>query len=187
MRGPAAMTVQKCEQFPRQHLMDRHDSICALVAEALRSAGCAVVLTGAEHGGRRYDPDLFVQQRPGQFGFYLEIKRPDGPNIAIDLDPWLHFRVLRDVFVLGVWMGGRFALVDIDRDRPLFWGAAADDRIPVLAADQLRMLDVPLQLFERGDPRRTSNKPFIIYRPRRVYPSLEQALSVVLRKAGVSR
>ena len=165
--------------------MDRHDAICAQVAEALRSAGCDVVLTGAEHGGRRYDPDLFVQPCPVQFGFYLELKRPDGPNIAIDLDPWLHFRVLRDVLVLAVWGDGRCAVIDVDNDRPTFWGAASDDRIPVLAAEQLREMDVPLRLFERGDPSYTSNKPFIIYRPRRVYPSLEQALAAVLRKAGI--
>ena len=165
--------------------MDRHDAICAQVAEALRSAGCDVVLTGSEHGGRRYDPDLFVQPSPVQFGFYLELKHPDGPNIAIDLDPWLHFRILRDVLVLAVWGDGRCAVLDTDRDRPLFWGAADDDRIPVLAAEQLRVLDVPLRQFERGDPSYTSNKPFVVFRPRRVYQALDQALAAVLRKVGI--
>jgi len=120
-------------------------------------------------------------------GFYLEIKHPDGPNIAIDLDPWLHFRVLGDVLVLGVWDDGRIAVLDVDSDRPSFWGAAPDDKIPVLAAEQLRVLDVPLRQFERGSPEATSNKPFVMFRPRRTYGTIEQALAVVLRKkAGIS-
>jgi hypothetical protein len=167
--------------------MDRHDRILSGIVRAFRSAGLDVVPAGAEYGGEQYDPDLFVRQPAGGIGFYIEVKTPIAPNIAIDLDEWLHFRVVRDVLVLAVWADGRCALLDIERDRPLFWGAAADDLIPVLAAEQLRTLDVPLRQFERGDPSYTSNKPFIIYRPRRVYPSLEQALAVVLRKAGVSR
>jgi hypothetical protein len=158
----------------------------ATVADEFRQLGFDVLRTGYECGGQPYDPDLFIKH-PDSLGFYLDIKYPDGPNIAIDLDEWLRFRVLRDVLVLSVWSSGRFALVDIDRSRPVFLGAAQDDYIPVLAADQLRELDVPLRLFERGDPKQTSNKPFIIYRPRRVYPSLEQALAAVLRRAGVSR
>ena len=173
-------------KFPRQHLMDRHDRILTSVARAIRAAGLDVMLAGFEHGGRRFDPDLFVRQPAGGIGFYIEIKCPSGPNIAIDLDPWLHFRVLGDVLVLGVWDDGRIAVLDVDSDRPSFWGAAPDDKIPVLAAEQLRVLDVPLRQFERGDPSYTSNKPFIIYRPRRVFLSLNQALAVVLRKAGIS-
>jgi hypothetical protein len=166
--------------------MDRHDRILSGIVRAFRSAGLDVVPAGAEYGGKQYDPDLFVKPRHEQLGFYLEIKTPQRERIAIDLDEWLHFRVLRDVLVLAVWSSGRCAVVDIERDRPLFWGAAADDCIPVLAADQLRELDVPLRLFERGSPQYTSNKPFIIYRPRRVFRSLEQALAALLRKAGIS-
>jgi hypothetical protein len=159
----------------------------ATVADEFRQRGFDIIRAGYEAGGRPYDPDLYVRQPAGGLGFYLDIKHPDGPNIAIDLDPWLHFRILGDVLVLAVWSDGRCAVLDVDRDRPLFWGAASDDRIPVLAAEQLRELDVPLKLFERGDPKQTSNKPFIIYRPRRVYQALDQVLSVVLRKAGVWR
>jgi len=174
----------RTQSHPRKHLMDRHDQIVATVATEIQQLGFDVIRAGYEAGGQPYDPDLFVKSHDS-LGFYLELKHPDGPNVAIDLDEWLHFRILRDVLVLAVFGDGRCALVDIDRDRPTFWGAANDDCIPVLAADQLRMLDVPLQLFERGDPKYTSNKPFIIYRPRRVYQALDQALAAVLRKVGI--
>ena len=76
-------------------------------------------------------------------------------------------------------------MVDIDRDRPTFWGAAADDRIPVLAAEQLRVLDVPLRPRERGDPKQTSNKPFVVFRSPRQFDSLREAIDFILQiKAG---
>ena len=165
--------------------MDRHDRILRRVVGVLRHAGLDVVPVGREYGGEQFDPDLFVRPRYEPYGFYLEIKTPQGNNIAIDLDEWLHFRVLGDVLVLAVWLDGKCAVVDIERDRPLFWGASADDRIPVLAVDQLRRMDVPLRQFEHGDASYTSNKPFVVLRPRHVYPSLDQALAVVVRKAGV--
>ena len=191
MRGPVALAVQ-CEinPFPRQHLMDRHDRILRRVVHVLRYAGLDVVPSGAEYGGDRFDPDLFVKPRHDQLGFYLEIKTPQAGNIAIDLDEWSYFRALGNVLVLAVWANGRCAVVDVDRHRPLFWGASADDRIPVLAVDQLRRMDVPLRLFERGDASYTSNKPFVVLRPRHVYPSLERALASALSfrwKGGVTR
>jgi len=187
--GRMALAVQckqsQREQFPRQHLMDRHDRILSGITRAFRSAGLDVAPVGAEYGGQQYDPDLFVKPRHEQLGFYLELKTPQRERIAIDLDEWTYFRTLGNVLVLAVWADGRCAVVEIGRDRPLFWGAAADDCIPVLAADQLRELDAPLKLFERGDPSYTSNKPFIIYRPQHTYKTLEQALAAVLRKAGI--
>jgi len=155
------------------------------MASDLRSLGLDVVRAGFEVGGERFDPDLFV--RPGnQLGFYLEIKTPQRERIAIDIDEWLRFRILGDVLVLAVWSSGGAAIIDIERDRPAFWGAAETDSIPVLAARDLHALDVPLRLYEPGDPSYTSNKPFVVFGPRRVYRSVEQALSAVLRKAGVS-
>jgi len=177
----------RTQSHPRHHLIQRHDQILATAASEFRQLGFDVVRTGYEAGGRPYDPDLFVCDHSGGLGFYLEIKHPDGSNIAIDLDPWLHFRVLRDVLVLAVWSDGRCAVLDIDRDRPLFWGAEPDDKIPALAAAQLIELDVPLKPRERSDPRQTSNKPFIIYRPQHTYKTLDQALAAVLRRAGVWR
>ena len=176
----------RTQSHPRQHLIRRHDQILATAASEFRQLGFDVIRTGYEAGGQPYDPDLFIKP-PDSLGFYLELKRPDGPNIAIDLDEWLRFRILGDVLVLAVWGDGRCAVLDIDRDRPLFWGAAADDLIPVMAAEQLRTLDVPLRQFERGDPCYTSNKPFIIYRPQHTYKTLDQALAAVLRRAGVWR
>gem|GEM_PF-6663612 len=185
--GRWRLAVQQCKQFPRQHLMDRHDRILSGITRAFRSAGLDVAPVGAEYGGEQYDPDLFVKPRHEQLGFYLELKTPQRERIAIDLDEWTYFRTLGNVLVLGVWADGRCAVVDIERDRPLFWGAASDDRIPVLAAEQLREMDVPLRLFDRGDPSYTSNKPFIIYRPQHTYKTLELALAAVLRRAGVRR
>ena len=176
----------RTQTHPRQHLIQRHDQILATVAAEFRRLGFDVIKSGYEAGGQPYDPDLYVRQPAGGLGFYLDIKHPDGPNVAIDLDPWLHFRILGDVLVLSVWSDGRCALVDIDRARPTFWGAADDDRIPVLAAAQLIKLDVPYRQIDRGDPKQTSNKPFIIYRARRTYGTLGQALAALLRKAGVS-
>jgi hypothetical protein len=167
--------------------MDRHDRILRRVVGVLRYAGLDVAPVGAEYGGEQFDPDLFVKPRYESHGFYLEVKTPQGANVAIDLDEWTYFRTLGSVLVLAVWGDGRCAVIDVDNDRPLFWGAADDDRIPVLVAGQLIELDVPLKLFERGSPQYTSNKPFIIYRPRRVYQALDQALAAVLRKAGVRR
>jgi hypothetical protein len=167
--------------------MDRHDQTLSGIVRAFRSACLDVVPVGAEYGGEQYDPDLFIKARHEQSGFYLEIKTPQRERIAIDLDEWLHFRILRDVLVLAVWGDGRCAVIDVDSDSPAFWGAASDDRIPVLAAEQLRVLDVPLRQFERGDPSYTSNKPFIIYRPQHTYKTLELALAAVLRRAGVRR
>jgi hypothetical protein len=169
----------------RRNLVGRHNQIVASVAAEFRRLGFDCIRSGYEAGGGWFDPDLFVKTRHEQLGFYLELKTPQRERIAIDLDEWLHFRVLRDVVVLAVWADGQCAVVDVDRDRPTFWGAAADDRIPVLAADQLRMLDVPLQLFERGDPSYTSSKPFIIYRPNRQFNSLREAIEFVVGiKAG---
>jgi hypothetical protein len=179
--------VSASTKFPRQHLMDRHDRILLGIARALQSAGLDVVLAGAEHGGEQYDPDLFVKPRHDQLGFYLEVKTPLGANIAVDLDEWTYFRTLGNVLVLAVWPSGMCAVIDVDSDSPAFWGAADDDYIPVLAAAQLIELDVPLRLFDRGDPSYTSNKPFIVYRPRHTYGTLDQALAAVLRKAGVWR
>jgi hypothetical protein len=176
--------VQKCN-FPRQHLMDRHDRILMGIVRAFRSAGLDVAPAGAEYGGEQYDPDLFVKPRHEQSGFYLEIKTPQRERVAVDLDEWTYFRALGKVLVLGVWSDGRCAVIDVDADRPLFWGASADDRIPVLAAGQLIELSVPMKLFERGSPQYTSNKPFVVFRPRRVYQALDQALVAVLRKAGI--
>ena len=175
----------QCKQFPRQHLMDRHDQTLSGIVRAFRSACLDVVPVGAEYGGEQYDPDLFIKARHEQSGFYLEIKTPQRERIAVDLDEWTYFRALGNVLVLGVWADGRCAVVDIERDRPLFWGAAADDCIPVLAAEQLRIMDVPLRLFDRGDPSYTSNKPFVVLRPRHTYGTLEQALLALLRKAGI--
>ena len=179
--------MQQCKQFPRQHLMGRHDRILSGIVRAFRSAGLDVVPVGAEYGGQQYDPDLFVKPRYESHGFYLEVKTPQGANIAIDLDEWAYFRDLGNVLVLAVWGDGRCAVLDIDRDRPLFWGAAQDDSVPVLAAEQLRIMDVPLRLFDRGDPSYTSNKPFVVLRPRHTYKTLELALAAVLRRAGVWR
>jgi hypothetical protein len=184
--GRWRLAVQQCKQFPRQHLMERHDRILSGIAHAFRSAGLDAAPAGAEYGGERFDPDLFVKPRYESHGFYLEVKTPQGANIAIDLDEWTYFRTLGNVLVLAVWGDGRIAVLDMDSDSPAFWGAAADDRIPALAAEQLRVLDVPLKLFERGDPSYTSNKPFIIYRPRHAYRTLEQALAALLRKVGIS-
>jgi len=169
----------------RHHLVERHNQIVDAVADEFRQLGFDVIRSGYEAGGGWYDPDLFVQQPDGGMGFFIEIKAPQSANIAIDLDEWLRFRILRDVLVLAVFGDSRFAVLNLDSDCPAFWGAAADDCIPVLAADQLRVLDVPLRLFKRGDPKYTSNKPFIIYRPRRVYQALDQALAAVLRKVGI--
>jgi hypothetical protein len=180
---PVAMTVQ-CKKFPRQHLINRHDQIVAAVAGEFRQLGFDCIKSGYEAGGQPYDPDLFVCDPVGGLGFYIEIKCPSGPNVAIDLEAWLWYRTLGDVFIVAVRGDGRIAVLDVGADRPLFWGAAQDDSIPVLAAEQLRVLDVPLRLFDRGDPSYTSNKPFVVFRPRRVYQALDQALSAVLRKAG---
>ena len=171
---------------PRQHLIHRHDQILATAASEFRQLGFDVIRAGYEAGGQPYDPDLFVKSHDS-LGFYLELKHPDGPNVAIDLDPWLHYRILRDVLVLAVWSDGRCAVLDIERDRPTFWGAAADDCIPVLAADQLRELDVPLKLFERGDHKQTSNKPFVVFRPQHQFNSLREAIAYIIDiKAGGS-
>jgi len=169
----------------RQPLIERHNQIVAAVADEFRQLGYDVVRAGYEAGGQPYDPDLFVCDPAGGLGFYLELKRPDGHNIAIDLGPWLHFRILGDVLVLAVWANGRFALVDVDNDRPSFWGAAADDRIPVLAAGQLIELDVPLKLFKRGSPHYTSNKPFVVFKSLRQFDSIREAIDYIIDiKAG---
>jgi hypothetical protein len=165
--------------------MVRHDQIVAAVATEFQQLGFDCIRSGYEAGGRPYDPDLFVNQPANGLGFYIEIKCPSGPNVAIDLEAWLWYRIIGDVFIVAVFGNDRCAVLDVAADSPAYWGAAQDDYIPVLAADQLRMLDVPLQLFERGDPSYTSNKPFIIYRQRRVFLSMEQALAAVLRKAGI--
>ena len=166
--------------------MVRHDQILATAASEFRQLGFDVIRAGYEAGGQPYDPDLFIKP-PDRLGFYLELKHPDGPNIAIDLDPWLRFRVLRDVLVLAVWSGGRCAVIDVDNDRPTFWGAASDDKIPVLAAAQLIELDVPLKPRERGDPKQTSNKPFVVFRSPRQFDSLREAIDFILQiKAGGS-
>jgi hypothetical protein len=176
----------RTQSHPRKHLMVRHDQIVAAVADEFRKYGFDVIHTGYECGGRPYDPDLFIQPADG-LGFYLELKRPDGPNIAIDLDPWLHYRILRDVLVLGVWADGRCAVVDIDSDRPTFWGAATDDHIPVLAAAQLIELDVPLKPRARSDPRQSSNKPFVVFKRYQQFNSLREAVEFVVGiKAGGS-
>jgi len=170
----------------RHHLVERHNQIVDALLDEFRQLGFDVVRTGYEAGGQPYDPDLFIKP-PDRLGFYLELKTPQRERIAIDLDEWLRFRILGDVLVLSVLSDGRCAVLDIDRDRPLFWGAAADDLIPVVVAEHLRVLDVPLRQFERGDPSYTSNKPFIIYRPQHTYKTLELALAAVLRRAGVRR
>jgi hypothetical protein len=177
----------RTQTHPRQHLINRHDQILAAVADEFRQLGFDVIRSGYEAGGRPHDPDLFVRAPSDGHGFYLEIKSPQRERIGIDLDPWLHYRVLRDVVVLAVWGDGRCAVVDIDRARPLFWGAADDDYIPVLAAEQLIKLDVPLNLRERGDPNQTSNKPFVVFRPKRQFGSLREAIEFILQiKAGGS-
>jgi hypothetical protein len=172
------------QSHPRQHLIQRHDRILATVASEFQQLGFDVIRSGYEAGGRPYDPDLFIKP-PDSLGFYLEIKHPDGPNIAIDLDPWLHYRILRDVLVMAVWGDGRCAVIDVDNDRPLFWGAADDDCIPVLAADQLRVLDVPLRPRSRGDTRRSSNKPFVVFKIPRQFDSIREAIAYIIDiKAG---
>jgi hypothetical protein len=166
-------------------LKERHNQIVDVVSAEFRQLGFDVVRTGYEAGGQPHDPDLFVKQPANGLGFYIEIKCPSGPNVAIDLEAWLWYRTLGDVFIVAVFGNDRYAVLEVDADSPSYWGAARDDLIPVLAADQLRELDVPLRLFKRGDPSYTSNKPFIIYRPQHTYKTLDQALAAVLRKAGI--
>jgi len=170
----------RTQSHPRRHLLSRHDRILATAASEFRQLGFDVIRTGYEAGGQPYDPDLFVQQPANGLGFFLELKRPDGPNVAIDLDPWLHFRILRDVLVLAVWADGRCALLDIDRDSPLFWGAAPDDKIPVLAACELAALNVPLKFFARGTPDTTSNKPFVVFKHYQQFNSLREAIEFII-------
>jgi len=175
----------RTHNHPRQHLKDRHNQIVDAVADEFRQLGFDVIRSGYEAGGGWFDPDLFVQQPAVGFGFYLEIKTPQRERIAIDLDEWLRFRILRDVLVLAVFGDSRFAVLNLDSDCPAFWGAAADDCIPVLAAEQLRVLDVPLRLFKRGDPKYTSNKPFVVFRSVRQFDSLREAIDFILQiKAG---
>lgn len=164
----------------RHHLVERHNQIVDVVSAEFRQLGFDVIRSGYEAGGDWYDPDLFVRQPAGGIGFYIEVKTPIAPNIAIDLDEWLRFRVLGDVLVLAVWSDGRCAVIDVDNDRPLFWGAAADDCIPVLAAGQLIELDVPLRLFKRGTPDTTSNKPFVVFRSTRQFGSLREAIDFII-------
>ena len=171
----------------RHHLVERHNQIVDAVADEFRQLGFDVVRAGYEAGGGWFDPDLFIQQTAGGFGFYLEIKTPQRERIAIDLDEWLRFRILGDVLVLAVWADGRIAVLDVDNDRPLFWGAAADDCIPVLAAGQLIELDVPLRLFKRGTPDTTSNKPFVVFKHYQQFNSLREAIEFIIDiKAGGS-
>ena len=164
----------------RHHLVERHNQIVDDVSVEFRQLGFDVVRAGYEAGGGWFDPDLFVQQPDGGMGFFIEIKAPQSANIAIDLDEWLRFRVLGDVLVLAVWADGRIAVLDVDNDRPLFWGAAADDCIPVLAAGQLIELDVPLRLFKRGTPDTTSNKPFVVFSSTRQFGSLREAIEFII-------
>jgi hypothetical protein len=172
---------------PRQHLKDRHNNIVAAVANEFERLGFDVVRAGYEAGGHWFDPDLFIQQPAGDMGFFIEVKAPQSANIAIDLDEWFRFRELKDVTVLAVFDDGRTAVLDVDNDRPYFWGAAADDCIPVLAAGQLIELDVPLRLFKRGDPKYTSNKPFVVFRSPRQFDSLREAIDFILQiKVGGS-
>jgi hypothetical protein len=175
----------RTHNHPRQHLKDRHNQIVEAVSNEFQHLGFDIVRAGYEAGGHWFDPDLFIQQPAGDMGFFIEIKAPQSAHIAIDLDEWLHFRILGDVLVLAVWSSGRCAVLDVEADRPYFWGTAADDRIPVLAADQLRLLDVPLQLFERGDPSYTSNKPFVVFKRYQQFNSLREAIEFVVGiKAG---
>jgi len=167
--------------------MSRHDRILATVTNEFQRLGFDVIRSGYEAGGQPYDPDLFVRQPAGGIGFYIEVKTPIAPNIAIDLDEWLRFRVLRDVLVLAVFGDSRFAVLNLDSDCPAFWGAAADDCIPVLAADQLRVLDVPLRLFKRGTPDTTSNKPFVVFKPTQQLDSLQDAIEFILSSQEGSR
>jgi len=171
----------------RHHLVERHNQIVASVAAEFRQLGFDVIRSGYEAGGGWYDPDLFVQQPDGGMGFFIEIKAPQSANIAIDLDEWLRFRILRDVLVLAVFGDSRFAVLNLDSDCPAFWGAAADDCIPVLAADQLRVLDVPLRLFKRGSPQYTSNKPFVVFKPTQQLDSLQDAIEFILSSQEGSR
>jgi len=164
----------------RHHLVERHNQIVDAVADEFRQLGFDVIRSGYEAGGGWYDPDLFVQQPDGGMGFFIEIKAPQSANIAIDLDEWLRFRILRDVLVLAVFGDSRFAVLNLDSDCPAFWGAAADDCIPVLAADQLRVLDVPLRLFKRGTPDTTSNKPFVVFKHYQQFNSLREAIEFII-------
>jgi len=171
----------------RRNLVGRHNQIVASVAAEFRRLGFDCIRSGYEAGGGWFDPDLFVQQPAVGFGFYLEIKTPQRERIAIDLDEWLRFRVLGDVLVLSVLSDGRCAVLDVDADRPVFWGAASDDRIPVLAAEHLRVLDVPLRLFKRGSPQYTSNKPFVVFKPTQQLDSLQDAIEFILSSQEGSR
>jgi len=155
------------------------------VAEEFRQLGFDVIRSGYEAGGDWYDPDLFIQQPAGGFGFYVEVKCPIAPNIAIDLEAWSRYLTLGDVVVLAMWDDGRFAVVVVDVDSPAYWGAAADDCIPVLAAGQLIELDIPLRLFKRGSSKYTSNKPFVVFKSPRQFDSLREAIDFILQiKAG---
>jgi len=172
---------------PRQHLKDRHNQIVDVVSAEFRQLGFDVVRTGYEAGGQPYDPDLFVCDQSGGLGFYIEIKCPSGPNIAVDLEAWSRYLTLGNVFVLAMWDDGRFAVFDVDVDIPVYWGAASDDSIPVLAAGQLIELDVPLRLFKRGSSQYTSNKPFVVFKTPRQFGSLREAIDFILQiKAGGS-
>ena len=171
----------------RHHLVERHNQIVDAVADEFRQLGFDVIRSGYEAGGDWYDPDLFLQQPAGGLGFYLEIKTPQRERIAIDLDEWLRFRILGDVLVLAVFGDSRFAVLNLDSDCPAFWGAAADDCIPVLAAEQLRVLDVPLRLFKRGSPQYTSNKPFVVFKPTQQLDSLQDAIEFILSSQEGSR
>jgi len=169
----------------RHHLKDRHNQIVEAVSNEFQQLGFDVVRSGYEAGGHWFDPDLFVRQPAGGIGFYIEIKCPSGPNIAVDLEAWSRYRTLGDVFIVTVWDDGRIAVLDVEADRPSFWGAAPDDKIPVLAACELAALNVPLKLFARGTPDTTSNKPFVVFRSPRQFDSLREAIDYIIDiKAG---
>jgi hypothetical protein len=165
---------------PRQYLRDRHNHIVAAVANEFERLGFDVIRTGYEAGGGWFDPDLFVRQPAGGLGFYLEIKCPIATNIAVDLEAWSRYRTLGDVFIVTVWDDGRIAVLDVEADRPSFWGAAPDDKIPVLAAYELAALNVPLKFFARGTPDTTSNKPFVVFRSPRQFDSLREAIEFII-------
>jgi len=175
-------------KFPRQHLKDQHDSLLVEIELMLRSQGVDVVRCGAEAGGHLYAPDLFVRPSSGN-GFYLDLKLPVGPRIGLALDEWLYFRLLGDVFLLAVRAEGsgyKASIVSVDQDKPLFLGASREDFIPVMAYSELKSMDVAIRFFQRGDPGSTSNKPFVVYRPRLVFPSSESAIDFILRQAGAT-
>jgi hypothetical protein len=105
---------------PRQHLKDRHNLVVSAVSAEFRKYGFDVVRTGYEAGGQPFDPDLFVCAPVGGLGFYVEIKCPSGPNVAIDLEAWLWYRTIGDVFVVAVFGNDRCAVLDVAADIPAY-------------------------------------------------------------------